>query len=55
MNVHVGTDAGNGYVITITGTSANMHDVSETANLIREEANVVYMVIPDILESPPRN
>ena len=34
MKVHAGADAGSGYVHTITGTSANMHDVSETANLI---------------------
>ena len=37
MKVHAGVDAGSGYVHTITGTSANMHDVSETANLIRED------------------
>jgi len=30
-------DAGSGYVHTITGTSANMHDVTETANLIRKD------------------
>lgn len=42
MKVHVGADAGSGYVHTITGTSANMHDVSETANLIREDDEVVY-------------
>ena len=34
MKVHAGVDAGSGYVHTITGTSANMHDVTETANLI---------------------
>ena len=42
MKVHVGADAGSGYVHTITGTPANMHDVSETANLIREDDEVVY-------------
>ena len=42
MKVHAGVDAGSGYVHTITGTSANMHDVSETANLIREDDEVVY-------------
>ena len=42
MNVHAGVDAGSGYVHTITGTSANMHDVTETANLIREDDEVVY-------------
>lgn len=42
MKVHAGVDAGSGYVHTITGTSANRHDVSETANLIREDDEVVY-------------
>lgn len=42
MKVHAGVDAGSGYVHTITGTSANIHDVSETANLIREDDEVVY-------------
>lgn len=42
MKVHAGADAGSGYVHTITGTSANMHDVSEAANLIREDDEVVY-------------
>ena len=42
MKVHAGVDAGSGYVHTITGTSANMHDISETANLIREDDEVVY-------------
>lgn len=42
MKVHAGVDAGSGYVHTITGTSANRHDASETANLIREDDEVVY-------------
>lgn len=42
MKVHAGVDAGSGYVHTITGTSANMHDVTETANLIRKDDEVVY-------------
>ena len=37
MKVHAAVDAGSGYVHTITGTSANMHDVTETANLIRKD------------------
>lgn len=41
MKVHAGVDAGSGYVHTITGTSSNMHDVTETANLLRED-EVVY-------------
>ena len=42
MNVHVSVDAGSGYVHTITGTSANMHDVTEPVNFIREDDEVVY-------------
>ncbi|MDD6655871.1 MAG: IS5 family transposase [Lachnospiraceae bacterium] len=44
MKVHAVVDADSGYVHTITNTSANMHDVSETANLIREDDEVVYGV-----------
>lgn len=42
MKVHAGVDAGTGYVHTITVTAANVHDVAETANLIREDDHVVY-------------
>ena len=42
MKVHSGVDAGNGYVHTITGTSANVHDISEAENLIREDDEVIY-------------
>lgn len=42
MKVHSGVDAGSGYVHTITGTAANVHDINETAKLIREDDNVVY-------------
>jgi IS5 family transposase len=42
MKVHAGVDAATGYVHTITGTSANMHDVSETSKLIRKDDHVVY-------------
>ena len=42
MKVHAGVDAATGYVHTITGTSANMHDVSETSKLIRKDDYVVY-------------
>lgn len=42
MKVHSGVDAGTGYVHTITGTSANVHDVSEAGNLIRKDDDVVY-------------
>lgn len=42
MKVHAGVDAGSGYVHTIKGTAANVHDVNETENLIREDDEVVY-------------
>lgn len=42
MKVHAGVDAATGYVHTITGTAANIHDVSETSKLIRKDDKVVY-------------
>lgn len=42
MKVHAGVDAGSGYVHSITGTSANVHDIDETAKLIRDDDEVVY-------------
>ena len=42
MKIHSGTDAGSGYVHTITATSANAHDIDETTKLIREDDEVVY-------------
>ncbi len=42
MKVHAGVDAGSGYVHTITATSANEHDITQTANLIRPDDKVVY-------------
>ena len=42
MKVHAGVDAGSGYVHTITGTSASVHDVNETEKLIREDDDVLY-------------
>ena len=42
MKVHAGVDAGSGYVHTITVTSANMHDVTETSKLLREDDHVMY-------------
>ena len=42
MKVHIGTDAGTGYVHSISGTSANIHDLDEASKLIREDDNVVY-------------
>lgn len=42
MKCHVGVDAGTGYVHTITATPANVHDITETHKLIREDDQVVY-------------
>ena len=42
MKCHVDVDAGSGLVHTITVTSANKHDITETVNLIREDDEVVY-------------
>lgn len=42
MKVHTGVDAGTGYVHTVTVTSANVHDVEETTNLVREDDDVMY-------------
>ena len=42
MKVHIGADAGSGYVHTITGTAANVHDIEEAPKLFREDDNVGY-------------
>lgn len=42
MKVHSGVDAGSGYIHTITGTAANVHDIEETAHLLREDDVVCY-------------
>ena len=42
MKVHAGVDAGSGFVHTITGTSANVHDSAEAHKLIRDDDTVVY-------------
>jgi IS5 family transposase len=42
MKAHAGVDAGTGYVHTVTVTAANVSDVAEAANLIREDDEVVY-------------
>ena len=40
--MHSGVDAGTGYIHTITGTSANVHDSAEAYKLIREDDTVMY-------------
>lgn len=42
MKCHIGVDAGGGLVHTLTVTAANEHDITQAANLIREDDNVVY-------------
>lgn len=42
MKCHIGVDAGTGYVHTVTATPANVHDITETAKLIRKDDEVVY-------------
>lgn len=42
MKVHSGVDAGSGYVHSITGTAANVHDIEETGKLLREDDVVAY-------------
>ena len=42
MKVHTGVDAGTGFVHTIKGTSANIHDSQMASELIRDDDYVVY-------------
>ena len=42
MKVHIGVDAGSGCVHTVTATAANVHDVDEVHNLVREDDDVLY-------------
>ena len=42
MKAHAGVDAGTGYVHSITGTAANVHDLDEAHKLLRPDDAVVY-------------
>lgn len=42
MKVHAGVDAGSGFVHTIVGTAANVHDSQKISELIRKDDEVVY-------------
>ena len=42
MKCHIGVDAGSGLVHTVATTSANVHDVTVAAELIREDDEVLY-------------
>jgi len=42
MKAHIGVDAGTGYVHSLTGTAANVHDITEASKLLRVDDEVVY-------------
>ncbi|HTK63001.1 MAG TPA: IS5 family transposase [Pseudonocardia sp.] len=42
MKAHIGVDAGTGYVHSVTCTAANVHDLDEAVNLVRDDDEVVY-------------
>lgn len=42
MKTHIGVDACSGFVHSVTATAANVHDVTEAHNLIRNDDEVVY-------------
>lgn len=42
MKAHIGVVAGTGYVHAVTATGANVHDLDELANLVRDDDQVVY-------------
>ena len=42
MKAHIGVDAGTGYVHSLQTTAANVHDLREVRNLIRDDDRVVY-------------
>ncbi len=42
MKAHIGVDAGTGYVHTVTATAANVHDLDQAADLVRDDDEVVY-------------
>lgn len=42
MKSHIGVDAGSGYVHSMQTTAANVHDITVTSLLIRENDTVVY-------------
>jgi len=42
MKAHIGVDAGTGYVHSLTGTAANVHDITEASKLLRNDDDVMY-------------
>jgi transposase, IS5 family len=43
MKAHIGTDAGTGYVHSVSATAANVHDLDEAVNLVRDDDEVAYV------------
>jgi IS5 family transposase len=41
MKAHIGADAGTGYVHSVTCTAANVHDLDEAVNLVRDDDEFV--------------
>ena len=46
---HIGTDTGRGFVHSVSVTAANVHDITEAHNLIRED-DEKFLVVLDMLE-----
>jgi IS5 family transposase len=42
MKAHIGTDAGTGYVHSVTATAASVHDLDQITDLVRADDEVVY-------------
>ena len=42
MKAHIGVDAGTGYVHSVSGTAASVHDLDQLTNLVRADDEVVY-------------
>ena len=54
MKVHSGVDCGSGYVHTIIGTAANVHDIAETSKLLREDDEVFSKITFRICRKPSK-
>ena len=42
MKAHIGADAGTGYVHSVSATAANVHDLEQVADLVRDDDAVAY-------------
>jgi IS5 family transposase len=43
MKAHIGADAGTGYVHSVAVTAANVHDLDEVTNLVRDDDEVAWV------------